>query len=157
MALHIYSDDEEAPVRLPKQVTIPSAKQTQTAHKGKKCACADDGNNELSVGAGSEPDALLNEVGTSTTINAPAATANNELDTDRFLKDMQVMDIDEPEKLCQEQQGHNINKKISAPYCDDKGKKHCHCVLCSKKVKKPVAFVNEVMTMHHHMDALHWD
>ncbi|KAG2145457.1 uncharacterized protein EDB93DRAFT_1104707 [Suillus bovinus] len=126
--------------------------------KGKKHAhVAANGNSELSAGAELEPDSLLNEAGPSATINPPQAPAiiDDERDADRFLKDVQVMDIDEPEKSRQEQQSRDINKKISAPYSDNKGKKYRHCVLCSKKTKKPVAFVNEVTTMRCHMEALH--
>ncbi|KAG2151179.1 uncharacterized protein EDB93DRAFT_1103143 [Suillus bovinus] len=128
--------------------------------KGKKCArAAANSNSELSAGAELEPDSLLNEAGPSATINPPQAPAivDNERDANGFLKDMQVMDIDEPKKSHQEQRSRDTNKKISAPYSDDKGKKYHHCMLCSKKTKKPVAFVNEVMTMHRHMEALHWN
>ncbi|KAG2128903.1 uncharacterized protein EDB93DRAFT_1108892 [Suillus bovinus] len=47
---------------------------------------------------GAEPDAVLNEVGPSTTIsNAPqVAPTSNNLDADSFLKDLEIMDINEP-------------------------------------------------------------
>ncbi|KAG2141923.1 hypothetical protein DEU56DRAFT_754884 [Suillus clintonianus] len=131
--------------------------KTRRLMKGKKRArAAADGNSE---GAELEPDSLLNEALPSATINPPQAPAivDDELDADGFLKDVQVMDIDEPKKSRQEQRSRDINKIFSAPYSGDKGKKYRHCVLCSKKTKKPVAFVNEITTMRHHMDTLHRD
>jgi hypothetical protein len=58
---------------------------------------------------------------------APTISVDDELDADRFLKDMQVMDINEPKKSCQEQRSCNINNFFSPPYSDNKGKKYCHC------------------------------
>ncbi|KAG2752434.1 hypothetical protein P692DRAFT_201863183 [Suillus brevipes Sb2] len=124
--------------------------KTKQLTKGKKRAhSAANGNSE---GAELELDSLLNEVPPSATINppqAPTISVDDELDADRFLKDMQVMDINEPKKSCQEQRSCNINNFFSPPYSDNKGK--------NKKMKKPVAFVNEITTMRHHMDTLHWN
>ncbi|KAG1781343.1 hypothetical protein EV702DRAFT_1193527 [Suillus placidus] len=97
-----------------------------------------------------EPD-ILNEAGSS--INAPHHTAqvhaDDDVDAEGFLKDIEVMDIDEPEKPHQEHCSKDINDFFSAPYASDSehGKKYCKCELCRKKMKKVVALVNKVTTM----------
>jgi hypothetical protein len=56
--------------------------------------------------------------------------SDNDVDADGFLKDVQVMDIDGPEKLHQEQRSRDINHFFSTPYTADTGKKHRNCELC---------------------------
>ncbi|KIK31547.1 hypothetical protein CY34DRAFT_36941, partial [Suillus luteus UH-Slu-Lm8-n1] len=64
-----------------------------------------------------------------------SANHSDEVDADGFLKDVQVMSIDEAsENPRQEQRSRDIT---------------------NKKMKKPIAFVNEVTTMRRHMDASH--
>ncbi|KAG9312540.1 hypothetical protein JVU11DRAFT_6935 [Chiua virens] len=74
--------------------------------------------------------------------------------SDSLLKDIELIDVDQPIKPTRRDRSLDINQFFSAPYETD-GKKHRDCLICSKLHKKSVHIINEVTTLRCHMEACH--
>ena len=105
--------------------------------------------------------------------NGPACDGTSTTGSDGLLKDIQVIDVDEPTKRGRAERTQDIDAHFSAPYLNSDNKKvrdcnTCRCVtfslhyqtfinrLCtSKQLKKRVAIVDQTTTLRRHQQAAH--
>ncbi|KAG8215719.1 hypothetical protein J3R82DRAFT_7611 [Butyriboletus roseoflavus] len=74
---------------------------------------------------------------------------------DSLLKDVQVIDVDEPTKRGQAKCTQDIDAHFSTPYLNLDNKKVWDCNTCSKQLKKCVAIVDQTTTLRRHQQAAH--
>ncbi|KAG6372380.1 hypothetical protein JVT61DRAFT_7835 [Boletus reticuloceps] len=81
---------------------------------------------------------------------------SNETGPDGLLKDITVVDVDEPGpvKKSRADRSQDIDTFFSPSFIKD-GKKYRNCTPCTKLQKRPVSFVNEATTLQWHQQATH--
>ncbi|KIM53775.1 hypothetical protein SCLCIDRAFT_31646 [Scleroderma citrinum Foug A] len=143
---------------------ISPATTTSTTAPSKQKALSTDSSDELSDENGASTSKWIHKGKDSVTKLHPGQTTEHprlrsqqnvtaqidEEGPDNLLKEIHVIDIDEPIKVLCESRSRDIDAFFSAPYPKD-GKK----LLPRKSKKKSVPIVNEVTTLQHHQEALH--
>ncbi|KAG9315554.1 hypothetical protein JVU11DRAFT_3175 [Chiua virens] len=79
--------------------------------------------------------------------NGPACDGTLTTESDGLLKDIQVIDVDEPTKKGQAEHTQDIDAHFSAPYLSLNNRKVWDCNACSKQLNKHIAIIDQTTTL----------
>ncbi|OJT04203.1 hypothetical protein TRAPUB_5111 [Trametes pubescens] len=79
---------------------------------------------------------------------------DNEVDGSGFLKDVEIINVDDPEASQREEKGGDMDNFFGPPYTGQDGKRWQNCHACTKKKVKN-NYVAQISTLRRHMQATH--